>query len=112
MSMNAARALAWTLAVAGVLAAISLVLLLAYTPVSECVNSDYDSPTTPLHSGGVAFGCFLYSIVGLVAGLSLLVRRRKPGSAYGRRVTALALLTFLAGGAAVFADVARWTCWP
>lgn len=112
MGMKVARFLTWTSCAAVGIAVLCLVLLLVYTPAAECLSSDYDSPTSPLHSGGVAFACLLYSVAAsLVAtGVSfgLPAGSRRPGG----RAVATSLLALVVAGGAVFADAARWTCWP
>jgi hypothetical protein len=113
MAVKPAKTLAATLAAAGVLSLVSLCLLLAATPPYEC-GEDYASPPTPLHSGGIALGCLVYAIVGLLIGIGLRlgIGGAAPGSRWANRAITAATLTLLVAGGAVFADAGRWTCWP
>jgi hypothetical protein len=112
MGMKAARFLSWASGAAAGASLVCLVLLLAYTPASECLNSDYDSPVSPLHSGGIAFGCLLYSVVAVLVGTGLLFGLPPEHRSRAGRAIGLAVLALVAAGGAVFADAARWTCWP
>jgi hypothetical protein len=50
------------------LASLSLLLLLLSSPPYEC-GVDYASPPTPVHSGGVALGSFLWGVGGLLVAI-------------------------------------------
>jgi hypothetical protein len=108
-----AKALAAVETSALVLSGISLLLLLAVTPPSEC-GTDYASPTTPLHSGGVALGCFFAAIVGVFVAIGMLLGLPPDGESrrWARRALTAGLVTVVVAGGAIFADAARWTCWP
>src|SRR5262249_38290445 len=109
---RAATFLTRTGAVSAVGALTSLLLLLPPAPGGERRNSDYDSPTTPLHSGGIAVGCFLYGLVALLVGIGLAFGLPRGERRRARRPILLALATVLVAGAALVADAVRWTCWP
>jgi hypothetical protein len=100
-------------ALALLLSAISLVLLLAATPPFEC-GRDYESPATPLHSGGLALVCLIGSVIGLLVGIGLKLGlpRGTGDQSWATRGLLLATVVLLVAGGAVFADAARWTCWP
>jgi hypothetical protein len=112
MGMKAARLITWASGAAAGISLVCLVLLLAYTPASQCLNSDYDSPTSPIHSGGIAFACLVYSLVAALVGTGLSFGLPAGRRRLGGRAVAVSLLAFAVAGAAVFADAARWTCWP
>jgi hypothetical protein len=109
-----AKALFAALAVTLGMATISLVLLLAATPPFEC-GEDYASPPTPVHSGGVALASLAAGAVGLLVAMGLMIglpRTDTEQRRWGRDALATAFLVLLVAGGAVFADAARWTCWP
>ncbi|MEP6812691.1 MAG: hypothetical protein ABI990_06865 [Actinomycetota bacterium] len=98
---------------AAVVSGVALILLLAGTPPFEC-GTDYASPTTPLRSGGWAVTCFVAAVIGLLVaiGMALAAPRGSDGRIWARRAIGAALVATLVAGGAVFADLARWTCWP
>ncbi len=100
------------LAAAG-LSGIALVLMLAATPPFEC-GSDYASPATPLRSGTVAGSCLGVAVIGLLVaiGVALGTTRDSADRPWVNRAIGAAVLAMLLAGGAVFADLARWTCWP
>jgi hypothetical protein len=112
MGMKTARFLTWASGAVTGISLVCLVLLLAYRPASECVNSDYDSPTSPVHSGGIAFACLLYGIVATLVGAGLSIGLPAGSRRLGGRAVGMSVLVLLVAGGAVFADAARWTCWP
>jgi uncharacterized membrane protein YeiB len=112
MGVKAARFLTWTSVAAACISLVCLVLLLAYKPAAECLNSDYDSPTSPLHSGGVAFACLVYSVVATLVGAGVTFGLPSGIRRAGGRAVAVSVVALVVAGAAVFADAARWTCWP
>jgi hypothetical protein len=95
------------------LSALALVLMLAATPPFEC-GSDYESPVPPLHADAIALWCFAAAALGTLVAVGMALA--SPASSNGRRSALRALGISLAalciGGGAVFADLARWTCWP
>jgi hypothetical protein len=98
---------------AAFLSGIALILLLAATPPFEC-GDDYASPTTPLRSGTVAGSCLAVAVIGLLvaAGIGLATPRDAADRPWVKRAIGAAVLAALFAGGAVFADLARWTCWP
>ena len=99
-------------ALALLLSAFSLTALIAATPPFEC-GRDYQSPPTPLHSGAIAIICLVGSVVGLLVGIGLKLGlpRGTTDQSWATRGLLLATAVLLVAGGAVFADVARWTCW-
>jgi hypothetical protein len=100
------------LAAAG-LAGIALTLMLAATPPFEC-GDDYASPATPLRSGTVAGACLAAAVIGLLVaiGVALATPRDSADRPWVNRAIGAAVLAMLVAAGAVFADFARWTCWP
>jgi hypothetical protein len=98
---------------AGVVSAFALTLMLAATPPFEC-GDDYASPTTPLRSGGIAALCLAVALIGLLVGvgIALATPRGSVDRPWVKRAIGAAVLAALLAGGAVFADLARWTCWP
>jgi hypothetical protein len=95
------------------LAALALTLMLAATPPFEC-GDDYASPTTPIQSGGIAAVCLAVALIGLLVGVgvALATPRGSADRPWVKRGIGAAVLAALLAGGAVFADLARWTCWP
>jgi hypothetical protein len=108
-----AKVLAAAEAAALGLSGLSLLLLLVVTPPFEC-GTDYASPTTPLHSGGIALGCFLAALAGVLVSIGMLLSLPRDGASrrWAAHALTAGLITLVVAGGALFADAARWTCWP
>jgi hypothetical protein len=100
-------------AVTGGVALLALVLLLAFTPPFECGN-DYASPATPIHSAGIALTCFVVAFLGVIlaTGMRLVLRRESDRRTWANRALGTSFAAAVVAGGALFAVLARWTCWP
>jgi hypothetical protein len=110
--MRTAKTLTLTLAAAATAAFVSLVLLLVATPPRILCGTD-NGPTTPGHSGRIAFICLVYSLLASLVALGLRIGapRESATAVWARRGLVLGLLGLLVAAGAVFVVVARWTCW-
>jgi hypothetical protein len=107
-----AKVLTALLGAALALATFALILLLAATPPFEC-GTDYQSPPTPLASGGIAILTLLFGVVSVFvgSGLKLGLSKSSPDQRWATWAIVLAVVVLLVAGGGAFADVTRWSCW-
>jgi hypothetical protein len=110
---TAAKALTVLSAAGLALSGLSLAALLAATPPYEC-GRDYDSPTTPLHSGLVSVICLLYAVVAVLvaAGVKIGLPRTSRDQRWATRAIVLSTLLLGLAAVAVAAAWVRWVCHP
>lgn len=70
-----------------------------------------DDAASERRLGGASLGV---AIIGLFVGIgmTLAAPRDSESRLWGKRAIGAAFLATLLAGGAVFADLARWTCWP